>query len=397
MPVKQITRMAEEDHQLRLFERRWRAANSRTVKSRETEPVQKFLTEELLRDRKSLTKNGRQNLVLQYGSSGQVEYTLAELNAMAKKLFAAEDKFGTNVRGVKVGDLLRSSLTIDKARSKKIRSAALYKVAGNTLFFQTASSGETPGAPSHYVVRIRLEDWGTAIRRGEGKNYYPAAIKAAMGNISFDCSCGRHQYWYRYLATIGGFNLMPEELVFPKIRNPKLKGACCKHTLKTIMTMQGPVMLTRIAAEMEKQAQKTNFEEGRGKFVKADEAEKLRAQSEKMKMTSAFKAFKKAQAAFEEKQNSAAAKKAIAGLRERNDAAMRQIIQEKQAAEAIAKKEIQKNRQLQADIVKSKLATAFNVGVRFKVSKEDIIKGFAEDEKLSVEDVTEIAKEGRLI
>ena len=155
--------------------------------------------------------------------------------------------------------------------------------------------------------------------------------------------------------------------------------------------------MTRIAAEMEKQAQKTNFEEGRGKFVKADEAEKLRAQSEKMKMTSAFKAFKKAQAAFEEKQNSAAAKKAIAGLRERNDAAMRQIIQEKQAAEAIAKKEIQKNRQLQADIVKSKLATAFNVGVRFKVSKEDIIKGFAEDEKLSVEDVTEIAKEGRLI
>ena len=352
MPVKQITRMAEEDKELRLFERRWVAANKRAEKSRDKEPVAKFLTEELLRDRKAITKNGRQKLVLQYGTSGQVEYTLADLNAMAKKLFAAEDKFGTNVRGVKVGDLLTASLFIDKKRAKKIRSAALYKVAGNTLFFQTASSGETPGAPSHYVVRVRLEDWGTAIRRGEGKDYYPAAIKAAMGNISFDCSCGRHQYWYRYLATIGGFALMPKELVYPKIRNPKLKGACCKHTLKTIMTMQGPVMLTRIAHEMEKQAKKTNFEEGRGKFVKADEAEKLRQQSEKVKMTSAFKAFKQAQAAFQEKQQSAAAKKAIAGLKERNDATMRKIIQERQAAEMVARKEIQKNKQLQADMAK---------------------------------------------
>ena len=352
MPVKQITRMAEEDKEIRLFERRWVAANKRAEKSRDKEPVAKFLTEELLRDRKAITKNGRQKLVLQYGTSGQVEYTLADLNAMAKKLFAAEDKFGTNVRGVKVGDLLTASLFIDKKRAKKIRSAALYKVAGNTLFFQTASSGETPGAPSHYVVRIRLEDWGTAIRHGEGKDYYPAAIKAAMGNISFDCSCGRHQYWYRYLATIGGFALMPKELVYPKIRNPKLKGACCKHTLKTIMTMQGPVMLTRIAAEMERQAQKTNFEEGRGKFVKADESEKLRQQSEKLKMTTAFKAFKQAQAAFQEKQQSAAAKKAIAGLKERNDATMRKIIQERQAAEMVARKEIQKNKQLQADMAK---------------------------------------------
>lgn len=55
---------------------------------------------------------------------------------------------------------------------------------------------------------------------------------------------------FRYLATIGGFALDPYEEAFPKIRNPKLIGVCCKHMVKTIGIMQSPLIRKRVEAEM---------------------------------------------------------------------------------------------------------------------------------------------------
>lgn len=54
------------------------------------------------------------------------------------------------------------------------------------------------------------------------------------GRLLFDCDCGRHTFWYRYIATIGKFNTGRPETGFPKIRNPKLMGVACKHVLRTM-------------------------------------------------------------------------------------------------------------------------------------------------------------------
>ena len=364
MPVKTSSIMTDEDKAFRSFELSFKRVFKRQEARREKDQRRfnsakdagAFLTTEILRNRKELTKNGRQQLVMSYGASDTRKFTLAELNQMAKKIQVVEDRFG-NGRGIKVGDLLRTSLPVDKQRAKQIRAAVPYKFAGNTIHFRVTASGETKGAPPHYAVRVRIEDWDKAVRRGEGRNYFPAAMEAVTGHISFDCSCGRHQFWYRYLATIGGFALMPEEHVFPKIRNPHLRGACCKHMLKTVLTMQHPAFQTRLAQEMERQAKRANFETARGKYVEAEDAKKIEEHSSSIKTRKAFREFMDAQAAFAAKMKTPAAQKALTDLQKRNAKKMEEILMKKSAAETVAKKEIARARQLEADMKRQWVGT----------------------------------------
>ena len=58
------------------------------------------------------------------------------------------------------------------------------------------------------------------------------------GGRKFDCSCDRHRYFLRYVATIGGFNAGRDETGFPKIRNPGLKGVACKHVLRVMAELE---------------------------------------------------------------------------------------------------------------------------------------------------------------
>lgn len=58
------------------------------------------------------------------------------------------------------------------------------------------------------------------------------------GHLSFDCDCERHRYFFRYIATIGGFNAGRDETGYPKIRNPGLKGVACKHVLRVMAELQ---------------------------------------------------------------------------------------------------------------------------------------------------------------
>jgi len=58
-----------------------------------------------------------------------------------------------------------------------------------------------------------------------------------LSPIKFQCSCGRFTYFYRYIATKGGFALGIQENRFPEIRNRMLKGVLCKHLIKVMTTI----------------------------------------------------------------------------------------------------------------------------------------------------------------
>jgi len=57
--------------------------------------------------------------------------------------------------------------------------------------------------------------------------------------IKFECSCGRHTYWYRYMATKGGWGLGIKEERYPSVRNPQMKGICCKHVVRVVRYCHG--------------------------------------------------------------------------------------------------------------------------------------------------------------
>ena len=136
---------------------------------------------------------------------------------------------------------------VDKAR-REITSAVLVSAVGGDLRFITPSGGESRA--TRHIVLVRLHEWRNAlaaVAAATVKNeamYREAANNLRRGKISFECDCERHRYYFRYLATIGGFNAGRAETGYPKIRNPDLKGVACKHVIR-VMTelLHSPAVL----------------------------------------------------------------------------------------------------------------------------------------------------------
>lgn len=216
-----------------------------------------------------LRKNVRSgtNLVLAYGRNGMtVEFTIDDLKRFVAANEAAQKAYRQEVRGVPLAQLEKNSDPKDVERSKEVRTATLYKISKNLLHFSV-----TGNSKPHYLVRVRLEDWNLALH--STANPLISARMAATGRISFDCACGRHQYWYRYLTNIGGFDVNPpKEQDFPKIRNPGLKGCCCKHVLKVLRVLKSNTVHAVLAKELERQGSTIGFGDTvKAHFLKVDE------------------------------------------------------------------------------------------------------------------------------
>ena len=79
------------------------------------------------------------------------------------------------------------------------------------------------------------------------------------------------------MTSIGGFDVNPpKEQDFPKIRNPGLKGCCCKHVLKVLRVLKSSTIYTVLAGEIERQSVTIGFADTvRSRFLKADELRRV--------------------------------------------------------------------------------------------------------------------------
>jgi hypothetical protein len=67
-----------------------------------------------------------------------------------------------------------------------------------------------------------------SIMRGKKKGWRDKALSLINGHIRVHCDCPAFRYYYNYVAGKKGFALYPE-MRSADIRNPKKKGAVCKH------------------------------------------------------------------------------------------------------------------------------------------------------------------------
>jgi len=375
------------------FEKLFGKVLQKQVSKRDADERNAFLTRDLLRNREKITGKGKKDLVLDFGKKGhKVKYTLAELNRMARSAKKVEDKFETKTAGVPVLQLLGASDKKDIMRAHaEIRTAVLYKIHGNMLHFRVSASDDSDF--THHQVKIRLEEWDQQLRGLDAGSYQQSARGAATGRISFNCDCGRHRYWYRYLATIGGFGLDPEEHVFPKIRNPGLKGCCCKHVIKTLATLRMSQVHNRIAKEMEDQGKKKGFftkvfkgEAPQEKFLSENDlstAEKAGTDSSVTEMQKEYRKYKAAQKGFNKKMSDPATKKALNNLKTQRD-----------TYREVAKAEKAKADQLSKDKMISDMQAAMALSVyRDKLPLKAAIEKFASDRKIPLKEAKEMAKQ----
>lgn len=236
---------------------------------------------EIRKDAKGILKNQaiqralnkRQGIVLAYGMS-EVEFKLGDLEQFIQAIEKAESRFNNQIQGVPYSALLRASRAIDKQRAKEVRNAILFQRRGNIFFFRV-----TGNSKPFYQVQIRLEEWSNAILARDA--VLASVRKMLAGRISFECPCGRHQYWYRYMASIGNYGLKPVETGFPKIRNKTLGGCCCKHVLKVLNELKTSRVQFLLAKALEKERDSKGFSNKPGTRILNNEDLRL-AQAKRM-------------------------------------------------------------------------------------------------------------------
>jgi hypothetical protein len=155
--------------------------------------------------------------------------TQDDLRAFQNNVQRLKKKFTGGITAQHVIDLALGS---DKDRAnKQINMAVPASVHGGKVHFITNSGPDSDVARHHVHVQFLDFDGAVAASPNDPKKL---GKLVAGGRLAFDCDCGRHTFWYRYIATIGRYNVGRAETGYPKIRNPKLLGVACKHVLRTM-------------------------------------------------------------------------------------------------------------------------------------------------------------------
>lgn len=159
-------------------------------------------------------------------------------------------KGGITARGV-----IDASLPADRERSNaQIRTAVVVKAQAGMLHFVTNAG------PGSDVVRHHVHVEFPAFKAFSASPQDPRKLARPLldGPLKFDCDCGRHRYWFRFIATKGGFAAGRPEVGYPKIRNPKLVGVACKHVLRVMAALLKDGNVTARAITMLAAAQKND-------------------------------------------------------------------------------------------------------------------------------------------
>lgn len=203
------------------------------------------------------------------GTGGARSLTHEDLRTFSKNVKTAGKRFKG---GITAKSVIEHSAKVDRDRSnKEIHTAVpMQHKAGRLSFITNASPGSDV---SRHHVTLDLLNYASAVS-SPGK-VSELAKYLANGPLKFDCDCGRHTFWFRFISTIGGFNAGRAETGYPKIRNPNLRGVACKHVLRVMHQLTGttarPVLMKMIEAGRDSVQRKTHL------ITKA-EAEKMAKQ-----------------------------------------------------------------------------------------------------------------------
>jgi len=168
------------------------------------------------------------------------EIRAIDLEAFRKNIETVRKAFKQGITAHQVLDL---SLKDDLNKAKEqIHTAVPVRYKGDTLYFMTNASRGSE-VRQHYVT-VRFLDIGAVATTPIP--LLTATKTVSQGYLAFDCDCGRHTYWYRYISTIGGFNAGRAETGFPKIRNPHLSGVACKHVLRVMYSLNQALAISKI-------------------------------------------------------------------------------------------------------------------------------------------------------
>lgn len=221
--------------------------------------------------------------------------------------------------GIRPKQAITLSAKVDIQRAnEQIKTAVL--AGGNKGLLRFVTNAGPDSDVHKHNVHVDLTAWSTAT--SSPRKPKELAKWVANEPVKFNCDCGRHTFWYRYIATIGGWNQGRDETGFPKIRNPKLHGIACKHVLRVMRELQSSTHVHSQIAKM--------IETGKPTIVKKSEAEAMaKSQSRNVKTITPEKSARLAQMSIKLTKSGLLTKKPAAQIKAKTqDAARRAMDQQ---------------------------------------------------------------------
>ena len=171
--------------------------------------------------------------------------TIEDLHQFRKGVKALGRKFKGGITAKSVIDM---SLQADRDRAnREITMAVPVQLYAGRVHFMT-NAGPKSDVTRHHV-HIELLNYSAAISSPAKTSDLVKMM--TTGPLKLDCDCGRHVFWYRFIATSGNFNAGRPENGFPKIRNPNLVGVACKHVLRVMQQLSSPAVRMQLEKMVE--------------------------------------------------------------------------------------------------------------------------------------------------
>ncbi|PHM51590.1 phage tail protein [Xenorhabdus hominickii] len=233
----------------------------------------------------ALLKNKKFDDVIALGNKRDgTLFTQEDLRAFEKNRQKVRAGFNTPTAGITYTQLIANCTRIDVKRANNtvddgsgIKTASFIGMEHNTAIIRVTASDKSDD--KHHRVKIRFEEWDTALDdlSEKEKNTSRVVRQLCAGRLSLNCDCGRHKYWYRYIATAGNFAISPpKEYIYPKIRNPNLKGVACKHVIHAMTRMQAGTWQMQVGRLLQKNARATSFGDDKRKTTEFFGEEQLK-------------------------------------------------------------------------------------------------------------------------
>ena len=153
-------------------------------------------------------------------------------------------------KGITVQNIINLSLQddIDRANQQIYMSVPISRKSGLVHFLTNA--GPDSKVQNHHV-EVEFANFNSVVFDIKKEAVNTVKNRIANGKIKFECDCERHTFWYRYMATIGGYGLGRQEGGFPKVRNPHLSGVACKHVLRVAQWIISPAGIQYLKKQVE--------------------------------------------------------------------------------------------------------------------------------------------------
>ena len=177
------------------------------------------------------------------------QMTQADLRAIEANIKTLKDQYQG---GITAKNIINLSLPIDVERcNKEILSLVPLSLKNGVVEFLTGASGKYK--ERSHRVNVEFLKYNSFNLSPDAPTIANVKRDISLGKLRFEFDCGRHTYWYRYMATLGGYGYGYKEEGFPKERNPNMVGLACKHVLRVMQHIQTPLFQAYLLTNLKKE------------------------------------------------------------------------------------------------------------------------------------------------